>query len=115
MSGKSAPFSSVRQFLLFLVLSTPRKTLIGKMLPKPLLKAKRVRFHRDDAQGQEPDPAFVGAALVVFMAAVLPRPLGHPYPAFIEPYIVFGGILIYVIGGLGIVAFVRKSQGRSAK
>jgi hypothetical protein len=53
--------------------------------------------------------------LVVFMAAVLPRPLGHPYPAFIEPYIVFGGILIYVIGGLGIVAFVRKSQGRSAK
>jgi len=53
--------------------------------------------------------------LVVFMAAVLPRPLGHPYPASIESYIVFGGILIYVIGGLGIVAFVRKSQGRSAK
>lgn len=53
--------------------------------------------------------------LVVFMAAVLPRPLGHPYPAFIEPYLVFGGILIYVIGGLGIVAFVRKSQSRSAK
>ncbi len=53
--------------------------------------------------------------LLVFMAAVLPRPLGHPYPAFIEPYIVFGGILIYVIGGLGIVAFVRKSQDRSAK
>ena len=53
--------------------------------------------------------------LVVFMAAVLPRPLGHPYPAFIEPYLVFGGILIYVIGGLGIVAYVRKSQSRSAK
>ena len=53
--------------------------------------------------------------LVVFMAAVLPRPLGHPYPASIEPYIVFGGILIYVVGGLAIVAFVRKSQRRSAK
>ena len=53
--------------------------------------------------------------LVVFMAAVLPRPLGHPYPAFMEPYIVFGGILIYVVGGLGIVAFVRKSQRGSAK
>jgi polyferredoxin len=53
--------------------------------------------------------------LVVFMAAVLPRPLGHPYPAFIEPYIVFGGILLYVIGGLGIVAFARRSQKRSAK
>jgi hypothetical protein len=53
--------------------------------------------------------------LAIFMAAVLPRPLGHPYPAFIEPYLVFGGILIYVIGGLGIVAYVRKSQSRSAK
>ncbi|HSB75193.1 MAG TPA: hypothetical protein VLC12_06040 [Terriglobales bacterium] len=53
--------------------------------------------------------------LVIFMAAVLPRPLGHPYPAFIEPYIVFGGILLYVIGGLGIVAFARRSQNRSAK
>jgi hypothetical protein len=51
------------------------------------------------------------ALLVVFMAAVLPR----AYPAFIEPYIVFGGILIYVIGGLGIAAFVRKSQGGTAK
>lgn len=53
--------------------------------------------------------------LVIFMAAVLPRPLGHPYPSAIESYIVYGGILIYVVGGLGIVAFVRKSQRRSAK
>ncbi|HJT00968.1 MAG TPA: hypothetical protein VJ756_17880 [Terriglobales bacterium] len=53
--------------------------------------------------------------LVVFMAAVLPRPLGHPYPASIEPYVVYGGILIYVVGGLGIVAFVRKSQRPSTK
>jgi len=53
--------------------------------------------------------------LVVFMAAALPRPLGHPYPAFLEPYIVFGGILIYVLGGLGTLALIRRSQGRSQK
>ena len=50
--------------------------------------------------------------LVVFLAAVLPRALGHPYPSKMEPYIVYGGILIYVIGGLGILAFARKTRGR---
>lgn len=34
--------------------------------------------------------------------------LGHPYPAGIEPYIVLGGIFIYVVGGLCVVAFVRS-------
>lgn len=53
--------------------------------------------------------------LVVFLAALLPRTLGHPYPAAIESYIVYGGILIYVVGGLGIVALVRKSQRKSGK
>jgi hypothetical protein len=58
---------------------------------------------------------FWALLLLVFMTEVLPRPLGHPYPAKIEPYIVHGGILIYVVGGLGIVAFVRKSRRGSER
>ena len=50
--------------------------------------------------------------LVVFLATQLAGPLGHPYPTPVRPYVVYGGILLFVVGGLGFVAFVSRRRSR---
>ena len=44
----------------------------------------------------------------VFLAAVLPRLLGHPYPASVRRYFEWGGLVIYVVGGLCLLALAGR-------
>ena len=43
--------------------------------------------------------------LSLLLAVLLPGLLGHPYPRPIGPYIVWGGLLLYVIGGICLAVF----------
>lgn len=52
---------------------------------------------------------------LILLAAISPNLLGHPYPEPFRPYIVYGGILLYVIGGFCLLAVSARLQGLSSK
>lgn len=47
-------------------------------------------------------------------AALLPGLMGHPYPKPFHPYVEYGGIFIYVAGGLSITAFASRRRSSTA-
>jgi hypothetical protein len=55
------------------------------------------------------------ALLIIFLATTLPGVLGHPFPRPIAPYIVYGGLAIYIVGALLVVAFAGKLRGTDSK
>jgi len=48
--------------------------------------------------------------LVDSVVVLLPGLLEHPYPKPIRPYIEWGGILLYVVGGLCLLAVPGRRQ-----
>ena len=56
--------------------------------------------------------AFVN--VLILLAILLPGVLGHPYPELIRPYVQWGGLLLYVVGGLSFVAVARQRKSTAA-
>src|SRR3989442_4513076 len=52
---------------------------------------------------------------LILLAVVLPAMLDHPYPKPVRPYIEWGGLLLYIIGGLCLVAVSGRLRGPSSK
>jgi uncharacterized protein YhhL (DUF1145 family) len=53
--------------------------------------------------------------LLILLAVLLPGVLDHPYPKPVRPYIEWGGLLLYVVSGLCLVAFHGKIRDRFSK
>jgi uncharacterized protein YhhL (DUF1145 family) len=50
---------------------------------------------------------------LVLLAVLLPGLLDHPYPQPFRRYIVWGGLLLYVVSGFCILAFAAKLRNAS--
>ena len=52
---------------------------------------------------------------LILLAILLPGLLGHPYPKPARTYIQWGGLLIYVVGGLSLVAVAGRLRHPESK
>src|SRR5712692_1377381 len=52
---------------------------------------------------------------LILLAVLFPGLLGHPYPRPARRYIEWGGLLLYVVSGLSLVAVSRRLRDPSSK
>ena len=51
---------------------------------------------------------------LLLLALLLPGVLGHPYPQPVRPFVQWGGLALWVVAGLGLLAVASRRRPSSA-